>query len=169
MYGNGYSMAIVLDHRSTATSLTGNSWKNPGTLMPRLYKKTHQILEHLKISAHFCYGHFGMKSVPDTGLVTELSFFTGRWAVCLWGWAEFFGVVKGGPVVFSGSKRGTRIFWGSPRGGTRIFSQDRVATKFDRQNSRIIQGCFKDLFMIFKDVKTLRKCRVAAPIRAIGA
>ncbi len=24
MYGNGYSMAIVLDHRSTATSLTGN-------------------------------------------------------------------------------------------------------------------------------------------------
>ncbi len=23
MYGNGYSMAIVLDHRSTATSLTG--------------------------------------------------------------------------------------------------------------------------------------------------
>ncbi len=26
MYGNGYSMAIVLDHRSTATSLTGNRW-----------------------------------------------------------------------------------------------------------------------------------------------
>ncbi len=24
MYGNGYSMAIVLDHRSTRTSLTGN-------------------------------------------------------------------------------------------------------------------------------------------------
>ncbi len=24
MNGNGYSMAIVLDHRSTATSLTGN-------------------------------------------------------------------------------------------------------------------------------------------------
>ncbi len=24
MSGNGYSMAIVLDHRSTATSLTGN-------------------------------------------------------------------------------------------------------------------------------------------------
>ncbi len=24
MYGNGYSMAIVLDHRSNATSLTGN-------------------------------------------------------------------------------------------------------------------------------------------------
>ncbi len=24
MYGNGYSVAIVLDHRSTATSLTGN-------------------------------------------------------------------------------------------------------------------------------------------------
>ncbi len=24
MHGNGYSMAIVLDHRSTATSLTGN-------------------------------------------------------------------------------------------------------------------------------------------------
>ncbi len=24
VYGNGYSMAIVLDHRSTATSLTGN-------------------------------------------------------------------------------------------------------------------------------------------------
>ena len=24
MYGNGYSMAIVLDYRSTATSLTGN-------------------------------------------------------------------------------------------------------------------------------------------------
>ncbi len=29
MYGNGYSMAIVLDHRSTATSLTGNLWHNP--------------------------------------------------------------------------------------------------------------------------------------------
>ncbi len=24
MYGNGYSMAIMFDHRSTATSLTGN-------------------------------------------------------------------------------------------------------------------------------------------------
>ncbi len=24
IYGNGYSMAIVLDHRSTTTSLTGN-------------------------------------------------------------------------------------------------------------------------------------------------
>ncbi len=40
----------------------------------------------------------------------------------------------------------------------------RVATKSDRQNSRIIQGCFKDLFMIFKDVETLRKCGVVAPI-----
>ena len=31
MYGNGYSMAIVLDHRSTATSLTGNQvfWYQP--------------------------------------------------------------------------------------------------------------------------------------------
>ncbi len=28
MYGNGYSMAIVLDHRSTATSLTGNRGAN---------------------------------------------------------------------------------------------------------------------------------------------
>ncbi len=45
----------------------------------------------------------------------------------------------------------------------------RVATKFDRQNSRIIQGCFKDLFVIFKDVKTSRKCRVAAPILEINA
>ena len=45
----------------------------------------------------------------------------------------------------------------------------RVATKFDRQNSRIIQGCFKDLFVIFKDVTTWRKCRVAAPIREISA
>ncbi len=26
MYGNGYSMAIVLDHRFTAISLTGNRW-----------------------------------------------------------------------------------------------------------------------------------------------
>ncbi len=43
----------------------------------------------------------------------------------------------------------------------------RVATKFDRQNSR--QGCFKELFMIFKDVKMLRKCRVAASIREISA
>ncbi len=45
----------------------------------------------------------------------------------------------------------------------------RVATKFDRQNPRIIQGCFKDILVIFKDVKTLRKCRVAAPIRKIRA
>ncbi len=29
MYGNGYSMAIVLDHRSTATSLTGNQTVHP--------------------------------------------------------------------------------------------------------------------------------------------
>ncbi len=29
MYGNGYSMAIVLDHRSTATSLTGNRRRAP--------------------------------------------------------------------------------------------------------------------------------------------
>ncbi len=28
MYGNSYSMAIVLDHRSTATSLTGNRLLN---------------------------------------------------------------------------------------------------------------------------------------------
>ena len=27
--------------------------------------------------------------------------------------------------------------------------KNRVATKFDRQNSRIIQGCFKDIFVIF--------------------
>ncbi len=47
--------------------------------------------------------------------------------------------------------------------------RSRVATKFDRQNSRTVQGCFKDLFMIFKDVKTLRKRCVAALIRAIGA
>ncbi len=47
--------------------------------------------------------------------------------------------------------------------------KNRVDTKFDGQNSSIIQGCFKDLFMIFKDVKMLRKCRVAARIRAIGA
>ena len=30
----------------------------------------------------------------------------------------------------------------------------RVTTKFQRQNSRIIQGYFKDLSMIFKDLKT---------------
>ncbi len=29
MYGNGYSMAIVLDHRSAATSLTGNVYGRP--------------------------------------------------------------------------------------------------------------------------------------------
>ena len=46
---------------------------------------------------------------------------------------------------------------------------DRVATKLDRQNSRIIQGGFKDLFVIFKDVKTLRKCHVAVSIREISA
>ena len=42
------------------------------------------------------------------------------------------------------------------------WSPYRVATKSDRQNSRIIQGCFKDLFVIFKDVKT-------APIRESSA
>ncbi len=38
MYGNGYSMAIVLDHRSTATSLTGN---HPGikTVLRRMMKQ----------------------------------------------------------------------------------------------------------------------------------
>ena len=46
MYGSGYSMAIVLDHRSTATSLTGNwgklrvklefSIKNWGKLLVKL-------------------------------------------------------------------------------------------------------------------------------------
>ncbi len=41
----------------------------------------------------------------------------------------------------------------------------RVATKFYRRNSRIIQGYFKDLFAIFKDVQTHMKCCVAAPIR----
>ncbi len=50
-----------------------------------------------------------------------------------------------------------------------LLSINRVATKFDRQNSRIIQGCLKDLLVIFKDAKTLRKCRVAAPIREISA
>ncbi len=33
-----------------------------------------------------------------------------------------------------------------------MLKDGRVATKFHRQNARIIQGCFKDLFMIFKDV-----------------
>ena len=28
MYGNGYSMSIVLDHRSTAPSLTGKQWSD---------------------------------------------------------------------------------------------------------------------------------------------
>ncbi len=32
----------------------------------------------------------------------------------------------------------------------------RLTTKFPRRNSRIIQGCFKDLYMIFKDVKIQR-------------
>ncbi len=42
----------------------------------------------------------------DTLMVTlcrirELSFFTGRGAVCLWGGPEFFGLVKGGGTNFS--------------------------------------------------------------------
>ena len=40
--------------------------------------------------------------------------------------------------------------------------------KFNRQNSRIIQGFFKDLFLIFKDMKKMRKCCVAAPVREIS-
>ena len=44
------------------------------------------------------------------------------------------------------------------------YGHSRVATKFGRQNSSIIQGFFKDIFVIFKDVKMARKCRVAAPI-----
>ncbi len=36
------------------------------------------------------------------------------------------------------------------------------------QNSRVIQGHSKDLFVIFKDAKILRKCHTAAPIRNIG-
>ncbi len=47
MYGNGYSMAIVLDHRSTATSLTGN----PEVIhMPKTW---------------IFYGHFHMERRPD--------------------------------------------------------------------------------------------------------
>ncbi len=37
MYGNGYSMAIVLDHRSTATSLTGNMKPIFGTNLVRIF------------------------------------------------------------------------------------------------------------------------------------
>ncbi len=37
MYGNGYSLAIVLDHRSPATSLTGNCvflmWNKNGSFL----------------------------------------------------------------------------------------------------------------------------------------
>ena len=33
------------------------------------------------------------------------------------------------------------------------YRHNRVATKFNGQNSRIIQGRVKDIFVIFKDVK----------------
>ena len=44
-----------------------------------------------------------------------------------------------------------------------------MKTGLPRNSIDKIQGCFKDLFMIFKDVKMFRKCRVAASIREISA
>ncbi len=38
-----------------------------------------------------------------------------------------------------------------------LFHLNRVTTKFPQQNSRMIQGYFKDLSMIFKDVKIRQK------------
>ena len=45
MYENGYSMAMVLDHRSTATSLTGNLCGNPLSMV----RDTNTLL-------HWCFG-----------------------------------------------------------------------------------------------------------------
>ncbi len=59
MYGNGYSMAIVLDHRSTATSLTGN---------PSIFTKA-TILKSIEI---ICFDDIfqrqkGRKNTSDLG------------------------------------------------------------------------------------------------------
>ncbi len=49
MYGNGYSMAIVLDHRSTATSLTGNQGASHLTSQTRLKFFSHMKVMYLSV------------------------------------------------------------------------------------------------------------------------
>ncbi len=47
MYGNGYSMAIVLDHRSTATSLTGNHTLRLAQTVTNIKHIIHENIMHL--------------------------------------------------------------------------------------------------------------------------
>ncbi len=57
MYGNGYSMAIVLDHRSTATSLTGNSMSFGNHVkfrQPNMY-----LINLIRIEFGLCQKSFG--------------------------------------------------------------------------------------------------------------
>ncbi len=75
MYGNGYSMAIVLDHRSTATSLTGNwlemkvtvyitdSWTNGTTLCPLARPPAEKYQRNLPVHHYFCLSQTGGQAV----------------------------------------------------------------------------------------------------------
>ncbi len=57
MYGNCYSMAIVLDHRSTATLLTGNLYKTFSYIFLGVFRHSFIYMNNLRVLLLFTTFH----------------------------------------------------------------------------------------------------------------